>query len=487
MIKKILNIFDKKLMRLFSILSVALLLLRFHSTFAQQDTQLFAGYLNLPNDTILCLFELEKHQELCKSYLSIPGQMAYRFASSQCKIAIDSIFIQFAQIRGVFTGKKILPENTIIGEWQQNGQTFPIELKYAPEYKAKLQRPQHPQPPLPYVSKEIQIQNKKEKLTLSGTLTLPDTLTSYPLVILIAGSGPMDRDQTVAGHKTFLVLSDFLTRQGIAVFRYDKRGVGKSTGNFSASTTFDFARDVECIIDYFRKYPYIHVHQIVLLGHSEGALIGMIVASRNKHVRLIITLAAPAVTGMELLIRQTEDLLRVKHSDEEFIDLIRNINIQVYNTALIHKTPEDFRAHLTPLLQKLLSQYDEDFLTRYGLNTEHFIQQIVWELYSSPWLRSFLTINPNQYIRKIKCSWLALYGTKDLQVHPDENSSAIEQNYKPRKHSMLEIRKYNNLNHLFQNAKTGHFDEYMLIPETIHNEVLEDISHFIKNQINLSR
>ena len=168
----------------------------------------------------------------------------------------------------------------------------------------EILRPQEPKKPYPYIEEEVVYENKEAEITLAGTLTLPPGKSSFPAVLLITGSGPQDRDETVYGHYPFLVLADYLTRQGVAVLRVDDRGVGESTGDFSQATSEDFASDVLAGIGYLKTRKEINPEQIGLIGHSEGGLIAPMVAIKSPDVAFIILMAGTGLTGEEILYLQ---------------------------------------------------------------------------------------------------------------------------------------------------------------------------------------
>ncbi len=159
-------------------------------------------------------------------------------------------------------------------------------------------RPQEPAPPYPYYSEEVTFRNEQARITLSGTLTLPGKNGKFPAVVLITGSGPQNRDEEISGHKPFLVIADYLTRHGLAVLRYDDRGMGKSSGTFMTATTPDFATDAESAVAYLKTRKEIHQDKIGLAGHSEGGLVAAIAGSRSPDIAFVISLAGPVLPAL---------------------------------------------------------------------------------------------------------------------------------------------------------------------------------------------
>lgn len=139
---------------------------------------------------------------------------------------------------------------------------------------------------------------------LAGTLTLPLGKGPFPAILLITGSGLQDRNETILGHKPFLVWADYLTRRGIAVLRVDDRQTGRSTGEVRTATSADFADDVQTGVAFLRSRSDIDGRRIGLMGHSEGAIIAPIVAARDSTISFIVMLAGSGEPGKTLMLEQ---------------------------------------------------------------------------------------------------------------------------------------------------------------------------------------
>jgi len=208
-------------------------------------------------------------------------------------------------IGGTYRGELAADGETISGTWSQGGALLPLVLKRVKQTELPApRRPQMPVKPYPYHEEDVVIDNATAKVKLAGTLTVPQGPGPFPAVLLITGSGPQDRDESLMGHKPFLVLADHLTRQGIAVLRLDDRGVAKSTGDFAAATTADFSTDAESGFLYLLSRREIEPHKVGLIGHSEGGLIAPMVAARNEKVAFIVLMAASGVPGDDVLVEQ---------------------------------------------------------------------------------------------------------------------------------------------------------------------------------------
>jgi hypothetical protein len=185
----------------------------------------------------------------------------------------SSLKIEVKQMRGGAFEGKISPDLAkIAGTYSWTGGTLPLVVQRVKDASAlERRRPQNPVKPYPYREEEVSYVNKSAQgVTLAGTLTLPPGKGPFVAVLLVPGSGPHDRDETLLGHKPFLVLADYLTRKGIVVLRVDDRGVGESTGSRADATSADFATDAEAGIAYLKTRPEVDSHKIGLIGHSEG-------------------------------------------------------------------------------------------------------------------------------------------------------------------------------------------------------------------------
>jgi pimeloyl-ACP methyl ester carboxylesterase len=386
----------------------------------------------------------------------------------------------------IYSGEMQEDGNSIVGTFTQRGLTVPLSLHRAKEGEVAAsapKRPQEPKKPYPYLEEEVTVVNKKAGVTLAGTLTLPPSGAPFPAVVLITGSGQQDRDETVFAHKPFLVLADHLTRNGIAVLRLDDRGVGKSGGSESLAkvTTKDFADDIEAGLEFLRSRKEIAASKIGLIGHSEGGAIAPIIAAHDKRVAFIVLLAGPGVSGEETILLQTDrinqlsglapddiannnelekKLLRAicrKKNDEKALARLR----QIYNAARVEQNKKG-KTKLPPLGEEMEGQF---------------------KMMVSPWYRYFLALEPGVYLKKVSCPVLALNGSKDCQVLAKENLPGIEKALRAGGNHNFTIKELPNLNHLFQTAQTGLFNEYGQIEETMAPQVLELIADWILLQV----
>lgn len=345
-----------------------------------------------------------------------------------------------------------------------NAQGQVAGLFFVPARIALPHRPQNPVKPYPYREEDVSYDNKSTGNRLAATLTLPSGKGPFPAVLLLTGSGPQDRDETVFGHKPFLVLSDYLTRKGIAVLRADDRGVGKSTGNFAAATTADFATDAEAGVAYLKTRSEINSRMIGLIGHSEGGDIAPMVAARNPDVAFIVMLAGSGVRGDEIIVEQVRKLSELSGASSSEVE--KRVAQQRELLTLVEKGTDD-PAVAKELREKLLEVVPE-------AQVGTAMQQI-----NSPWYRYFLAYDPATALRKVSCPVLALNGSKDIQVAPEQNLPGIRKALEAAGNKHFEVEELPGLNHLFQTAKTGSLEEYAQIEETMSPVVLERVASWI--------
>ena len=371
----------------------------------------------------------------------------------------------FAISVGSFKGTFNTDGSRLTGHWTQNALPLPLLLKRQSGPPKPPPRPQTPQPPYPYDVREITIENPADGVTLAGTLTFPNVDSrTVPAVILICGSGPHDRDETLFGHKPFLVLADHLTRQGIAVFRYDKRGIGKSTGNYATATSADFASDAAAVFAHLKTLPAIDPKRIGLCGHSEGSTIAFMLASENPDIAFVVSLAGVGVRMDTLLERQRADILKAMKQPQ-------NPRLETLNREAIALAREQGD---TPAARAAA----EKILAKMGLPKAAAKAQLA-QLFS-PWMLSILRYEPRPTLEKVKCPVLALNGSKDTQVAADLNLPALRAGLEAGGgHPDITTTTLPGLNHLFQKCTTGAPAEYAKIEETLSPDALKIISDWI--------
>jgi pimeloyl-ACP methyl ester carboxylesterase len=382
----------------------------------------------------------------------------------------DTLTIEAAALHGTFTGTIAKDRTAITGTWTQGPGTIPLTLTPVKDVAtiAAPRRPQNPTKPYPYKSIDLTYTNPTQHDTLAATLTIPEGAGPFPAVLLITGSGPQDRDETLLGHKPFLVLSDYLTRHGIVVLRADDRGTGQSTGDFNTATSADFATDAEAGIALLKTRPEVDPARIGLIGHSEGGLIAPMIAARNKSVAFIVLLAGPGVPGSQIIPEQTRLIDRASGMSADQAEKAAADERKLLDLVIKDKDPAvletDLRAQL--IADNMPSaQIDASIKTL-----------------TSPWFRYFITYDPATALRHVTCPVLALNGSNDLQVPPSQNLPAIEAALIEAGNTHYDTIQMPGLNHLFQTSATGSPADYARIEETISPVVLAKIAFWIREQ-----
>jgi fermentation-respiration switch protein FrsA (DUF1100 family) len=376
----------------------------------------------------------------------------------------STLVMELKQAGAKFEGKISADLATIDGTWSQGSVSLPLALKHTTSVTyVERKRPQNPVKPYPYKEEEVTYVNKAAGVTLAASLTIPSGKGPFPAVVLITGSGPQDRDESLLEHKPFLVLSDYLTRHGIAVLRADDRGFAKSTGTFATATTADFATDTEAGVAYLKSRPDV-AGPIGLIGHSEGGIIAPMVAARNPEVAFIVMMAGSGVRGDELLVMQGELISEASGVSHE----VAEKSAATERKALEIVGQETDAAVTEKKLRELLGPTVPE--AQIGAQ----IKQV-----TSPWFRYFLVYDPAPALMKVKCPVLAINGEKDLQVPPKQNLPAIRKALEAGGNPNFEVEELAGLNHLFQTAKTGSPAEYAEIEETISPVALQKIADWI--------
>jgi uncharacterized protein len=388
-----------------------------------------------------------------------PDQNAKGLPVSAVARTGSSLTLEMKALAAKFEGAISQDLASIDGIFMQGGAKFTLLLKRIKnEAELERRRPQNPVKPYPYREEEVVYENKPAGFSLAATLTIPSGKGPFPAVVLITGSGLQDRDETILGHKPFLVLADYLTRKGIIVLRADDRGFGKSGGNPETATTADFATDAEAGVAFLKTRPEVDVHKIGLIGDSEGGIIAPMVAARNSDIAFIVMMAGPGVPGNEVLVEQVRMIAVAMGAGPS--DVEKNVAAQREAMAVIKR-------------EKDTAKMEKELKEKLGI-PEGQLKAI-----GSPWFRFFLDYDPATSLSKLKCRVLAINGDKDVQVSSKQNLPAIRKALEAGGNRNFDLVEFPGLNHLFQTAKTGAPTEYGEIEETISPVVLERIAGWI--------
>jgi len=445
------------------ILTIATLLCIFHHGISQTGNPaneklhgLWLGVMEVTEQMKLRLvFEIEPDSTGdLSAKMNVIEQKAFDIPMNSCTVNGDSIHIRFDQAGIKYDGIYVVGRDIIQGTYFQGGGSFKLDLSRVEKLPLEVNRPQTPVRPFPYKEEDIKFENSKAGIYLGGTLTLPENGSDFPALVLIAGTGRNDRDETEMGH--FLLLSDFLTHNGYAVLRYDKRGVGESDGDYGAATTFDFADDARSAIRFLKSRPEINHKMIGILGHSEGALIAPIIAADPMEtVAFIIMMGGIGVSGADLLLLQSEKISRINGIPEEEIKETVRKNGELYQIA----TSEGSDSVLAEKMKEVGPEINENMTG----------------MLLSPWFRTFLSIAPDEYISKLTCPVLAITGENDVQCDAEQNLTAMEKSLKKGQNSNYRVEALTGLNHLFQTSESGSPYEYTQLEEIIAPIALDKI------------
>jgi fermentation-respiration switch protein FrsA (DUF1100 family) len=443
---------------------------------SQDITGQWNSVLKVEGTQFRLVFNVAKTDNGYNATMDSPDQNAKGIPVTKTTFENSKITFEITNAGIEYNGE--LKDDEIIGTFKQNGHGFPMNLSRKVIEKEILKRPQEPQKPYPYYSEEVTFQNNTAHINLAGTLTFPKKSGTFPAVILISGSGPQNRNEELLGHKPFLVISDYLTKNGIAVLRYDDRGVGLSKGNFKTATSADFATDVESAIAYLKTRK--EINKIGLIGHSEGGLIAPMVANQSNDVAFIVLLAGPGIQGDQILLLQQK--LIGKASGISDADLQKNelVNRKIYDIVNKSSNLEQLNIDLTHYLKTTLKNNPKTEKPS-TMSDDEFVKLQLSQI-ATPWMQYFIKYNPAPALEKVKCPVLALNGEKDLQVPANENIDAIKKALAKAGNKKVTAKILPNLNHLFQECKTGVPTEYATIEQTFSPLALEEISKWINTQ-----
>ena len=439
------------------------------------------GKLSVQGTTLTLIFHITYEANGLQSTLDVPEQGAKDVACEKTEYVGEHLKITIPKIMGKYEADWSKDKNEFVGKWAQGGKEFDLNLYQGD--KIYLDEPlsnkkQEPKAPFPYKINQVTFENPKGGHKLAGTLTLPKKgKAPFPAVILVSGSGPQDRDETLFGHKPFAVIADDLSRNGIAVLRYDDRGVGKSGGNFASATSEDFATDALAAFQFLKGNKKIDAKKIGIAGHSEGGLIAPMVAVQASDVAFLILLAGTGVDGGEILVEQGKLVAEREGIPTETTEKIAAINKEIYDIMRANSNNEETGRKIEARLTDWGSTLPKEDKMAMAWNNES-PKQMAKEL-TSPWLSFFIRYNPVPALEKVKCPVLALNGEEDIQVPSKQNLPAIEAALKKGGNKNVQIMEIPRLNHLFQTCEKCSVSEYEVLEETFSPDVLKIMREWI--------
>lgn len=463
-------------------LLLCLMVIAFQSASGQIEKDLvpgtWLGTLDLRSASLRLVFNISYTEEgSFEATLDSPDQGARGIPMGQVRLTGDSLMIAAPVIQGSYAGK-FTSSTSIEGEWKQPGGTFVLNLeKQAGAFV--LNRPQEPRPPFPYIEEEVKFKQSPQGFTLAGTLTMPEGQGPFPGVILVTGSGSQNRNEEIFGHKPFWVIADHLSRRGIAVLRYDDRGVAASGGMARGSTTADLALDARSAMDYMLSRKEIDTSGIGIIGHSEGGLIAFMLASEYDDISYAVSLAGPGVDGKTILLEQSEYISRLSGVSESIVADNRIVMDKVYDLMITNDTHTSWGKEVIEFTSFYYSSKEGNQYT--DLDIEQAKQNLMASIPepSYAWMRYFVMSDPASNFASIHCPVLALNGGKDCQVLAEKNINAIKKGFQASGNSRLTALILPGLNHLFQNCDTGLPTEYNMIEETFDPDALALMTKWI--------
>lgn len=448
------------------------------STLAQNSiTGTWNGLLKIQGVQLRIVFHITSTDNGYQTTMDSPDQGVLGIAISSTNFEETTLKLALPAAGIEYEGK-LENEQNISGTFKQAGQSIALNLTKSDENQKELVRPQEPKGPFPYHSEDIAFENKQAGITLVGTLTMPQQEGKFPAVVLISGSGPQNRDSEILGHKLFWVIADYLTRNGIAVLRFDERGIGKSTGDFGNATSKDFAEDVMAGVDFLKSKTEIDTHIIGLIGHSEGGIIAPLIAAQTKDIAFMVLLGAPGIPCDELMLQQQGLIGKAQGLSESDIEISLAINKGIFDIVKNNNNPDKVKNELTKFLKEAVKNNSQTLIPE-GMTEDEMINAQVKQLIN-PWMLYFINYNPSNVLEQVQCPVLALNGEKDLQVAPKENLAGIESALIKGKNNNFSIKVMPGLNHLFQECVTGAPDEYGSIEQTISPDALKEILMWIQ-------
>ncbi len=414
--------------------------------------------------------------------MDVPMQHVKDFPVDTVSLDEGRLRFEMTAIGAIFEGRFNQDASTIVGQWTQGGNSLPLELKRVENALALPGRPQEPKRPYPYDDEEVTYENNKADIRLFGTLTLPRSTDPAPAVVLITGGGAQDRDETILGHKPYLVLADYLTRRGIAVLRADDRGLEKmrtrsDLAEFLKATSEDFAGDALAGVEYLKTRTEINPKRIGLIGHSEGGLVAALAAVESSDVAFIVLLAAPGQTTEEAHHDQCMFMLQGQGAGDEIINLARTHYERVFD--LIRREKDDAAA------EAAIRRMEEESFADLTKQEREWIASLEQSMAGNPavmltpWLRYLLDYDPKLTLMKVKCPALVLAGSKDIQVPANRHLPHIKTALETGGHGKYTITELPDLNHLFQTCTTGMPSEYGMIEETFSPVAMKIVGDWI--------
>lgn len=457
-------------------LFICILLALCGSVAAQDITGKWYGKLEVKQLVMRLVFHIEKNDNGFKCTMDYPDGKVYDMRVETIKWEEGKLTLESRMMGMVYEGK-LNDKGEFEGTFKQENITLPLILSRT---EGKAPRPQEPREPFPYKVEDVKFHNAKDKVELAGTLTLPGEGTGFPVVILVSGNGPHNRDGEIEGHKPFAVLADFLTRMGIGVLRVDDRGTGLSTGNFVESDLHDFARDVEAGIAYLKERGW---KQVGLIGHGSGGAIASLAARQAGGISCIVLLASAGIRGDKLVPLQLSLIQNASGLDVNSVTKGETTNRELLKHLAECDDPEAEKGWVRDYLSRLYRETPA--LALYG-SEKNYVERQLSRIYIPEFL-SIVRYDPVQTLRNVKCPVLALYGEKDLVFPADINGKAMRKILTKSRDERSRVKTFPGMNYLFQESFSGLPDEYVMIEQTMSPAVMGEVGDWIREVMNMDK
>jgi fermentation-respiration switch protein FrsA (DUF1100 family) len=444
------------------------------------------GDLTVGPQVLPLVIHIAQGGEGLEATMDSPAQGATGIPVAAVEVVGPRLMLDVEAIQGRYEGD-LRDDGTVEGTWTQGPTSLPLVLERVPEGEEAAavprpeDRPQTPECPCPYTVEEVRFPNPAGGFELAGTLTVPPGPGPFPGVVLVSGSGPQDRDETLAGHKPFAVLADHLTRAGVAVLRYDDRGVGGSGGEFASATSLDFATDADAALAWLAARPEVRGDAVGIVGHSEGGLVGPLVASTSERPRFLVLLAGPGVPGNEILRTQSRAISELQGVSTASMDLTDRILEGAFRILRETEDGGDAARRIRSLLTEAVADLSPEDRAAAGIPGDDlgpWLDAEVAQL-TSPWMRFFLSHDPAPPLEATRVPVLALNGSLDSQVDADVNLAAIEAALRRGGNPDYTVEALPGLNHLFQEAESGSPAEYAGIDQTMSPRAMDRVARWI--------
>ncbi|MCX6167795.1 MAG: alpha/beta fold hydrolase [Ignavibacteriales bacterium] len=452
----------------------------FSQTNAQNDIAgYWSGKIKMLTMNLDFQIKVEKTKKTLNAFMSIPSQKLNNYQLAVFTFKKNNVHFELPSQAGIANFDGELNADSIKGKILQAGIQGTFYLAKMEEPKAVQQNEPKIDEPLPYFEDEVAF--KSGRILLAGTLTIPKEEKKYPAVILLTGSGPQNRDEEIYGFKIFQKIADYLTRKGIAVLRYDDRGVGGSTGNTMQSTTEDFAEDARAAIDFLIKQKNIDPKKIGFLGHSEGGIIAPLVAANSNNVAFLVLMSGTGVNGGDVLLEQQKMILKASGVADSLIDenlaLQKEINKALSNDKDLNDIKKDITAFAEKDFETLSKEIKASIKDKNAYINSTVQSQII--LFNNPWFRYFIKYDPAPTLQKVKVPVLMTFGELDLQVPVNQNKPKMEEALRSGGNNNFKSIIFPKANHLYQEAKTGSPGEYNELQKEFVPGFLQTIADWI--------